>query len=164
MFHEARAASLECRAIDQAAQGHYLRAARLERRSQEQRVDAVVATALRPSVVGTAVVAAEVAALTRPRPAVMVGAAVATDIAIRDAEMAALANRARYDAYPSTNVIVTPGAVPVGGYPGQYGGYPPAAGVAGYPGYPPAVGYPPAGYQQGYPQAGPGAYGYPPTY
>ena len=76
-----------------------------QHKSHEQRVDAVVAAAVRPSVVGTAVVAAEVAAITHPRP-VMVGAAVATDIAIREAEMAAI-NRARYGAYPTTNVIVT---------------------------------------------------------
>jgi len=155
---------MNARAIHQASEGHIVRAAHLEHKAHEQRVDAMIdsrhpvamATAVRPPPVSKVVVAAEVAAITHPRPPT--AAVVATDIAIKEAEMKALAAHRMMTQPP-------PMRPPMGMYPSPYG-YPP--GPACYPASPPAgYGYPPpppmaAGYppSPGYPPTDP--YAYPP--
>jgi hypothetical protein len=71
----------------------------------DSRHPVAVATAMRPAPVPTVVAAAEVAAITHPRPPVGAAAVVATDMAVREAEMAAIAaSRAR----ATPNVVVVP--------------------------------------------------------
>jgi len=165
--HGMRSAELEARAMNQAAMGHYGRAASLQTRSDIQRAE-MIGAAMRPPVyshyrspgVGAALMAAETAMVAG---AVVKGAMVAEEMRdIREAEMMAAASRSMYPAYPpaQTTVYVQPSAPSYPAYPS--GGYPPP--VSGYPGsgYPPpgVPGYPPAA--GGYPY--PPASGYPPSY
>jgi len=176
-IHERHAERLEERAMHQAERGHFGRAMELERRGEIQSAEANMGAGVRPYPMmgpcgypGAGMRGAENAMIAGEMRGVAVAEEVAAANRLREAEMLMYGGGPRaYGGgcppnYPpagmavGAEIFVEPGATV---YPGTNPGYPPGAAYgggaygAGYPpggAYPPAgYGYPPTGYNTGYP-------------